>query len=321
MGRSGARQRMPALGAAWRHALVALMLLGSPAATASKKKKSGSSAGAARQCACCEFLTSTLQRRASKETETTFEVGWRLKDDGTRVGKRVAWVQSELGFGAAVEAACGASGGDGDGDASLLEGLVQVALGDELGLRSPVSAEEAEHTLREDSLDLFRSSCIEFVFSHEEALDAIRDGWEPSAKTQPSTSQLMREVCTRRAKVCPKSRWKRWQIEGAAVEEQEPPSLVKIVPRAAKTPNPTKKRLGDRSTPAPPSSWVADLLMASPLLSPIYESFGLAPFIIFVSAHAAPAATCFPGRIPLREGWPLHPCPPSTLPHKRHCFS
>ena len=61
-------------------------------------------------------------------------MGWRLKDDGTRVAKRVAWVNSELGFGAEVEAACGVpSEGDDDDDAPLddaspMEALVQVAL-------------------------------------------------------------------------------------------------------------------------------------------------------------------------------------------------
>ena len=54
---------------------------------------------------------------------------------------------------------------------------MQVALGEELGLRPPEDggADEADHTLREDPLELFRSSCLEFVFEEEAALDAIRD--------------------------------------------------------------------------------------------------------------------------------------------------
>lgn len=89
--------------------LVALVLALAPdLAGAGTKKKKKQSSSAARKCAVCDWMVGHLQQRAEEEEAkgTSFEMGWRLKDDGTRVAKRVSWAQSELGFGAAVEAAC-----------------------------------------------------------------------------------------------------------------------------------------------------------------------------------------------------------------------
>eukprot|EP01043_Picozoa_sp_COSAG02_P084275 COSAG02_NODE_22135_length_762_cov_1.134238_3_plen_95_part_01 len=92
---------------------------------------------------------------------TSYEMGWRLKDDGTRVAKRVAWADSELGFGAAVESACAVGSDDSNSGSEIapLQGLVQVALGEEVRLRVPKDDAEQEHTLREDPLELYRGSC------------------------------------------------------------------------------------------------------------------------------------------------------------------
>jgi hypothetical protein len=219
--------------------LVALVLALAPdLAGAGTKKKKKQSSSAARKCAVCDWMVGHLQQRAEEEEAkgTSFEMGWRLKDDGTRVAKRVSWAQSELGFGAAVEAAC-AGGSEDEADAggpAPLKGLVQVALGEELGLRPPEDggADEADHTLREDPLELFRSSCLEFVFEEEAALDAIRDAevhFSAPKKGLSPAVQMAREVCTSRAKACPKSRWQRWY--GWYGAEAGTPSLVPHVPR------------------------------------------------------------------------------------------
>ena len=93
--------------------LLALLLLACcPTATPGKAKKkkvtSQASPAAARRCAVCAFLVEHLRDRAEEAAAagTSYEMGWRLKPDGTRVEKRVPWAESELGFGAAVEAAC-----------------------------------------------------------------------------------------------------------------------------------------------------------------------------------------------------------------------
>ena len=127
------------------------------------------------------------------------------------------------------------------------------------------------------------------MFSNEDALEAVRDGWDRSKGTRhsassasalPPTAQLMKEVCTTRAKVCPKSRWKRWHSDDRAGPD-EVPSLVKIVPRQPDETHTPKKRGGSAPEPAG-GSWVADVLMASPLFAPVFEAFGAAPFIIFL---------------------------------------
>lgn len=216
--------------------VVGCLATNGPALVGAGSKKKRQSHSEARKCAVCDWMVSHLQQRADEEKAagTSYEMGWRLKDDGTRVAKRVAWAQSELGFGAAVEAACAVSSDDSYGsEAAALQALVQVAMGNELRLRLPESTNEQGHTLRDEPLDLFQSSCFEFVFEDEDALDAIRDQdklqlLSRSPQTGLSPEVLMaREVCTNRAKVCPKGRWQRWYGPDASPDGQ---ALVPHVP-------------------------------------------------------------------------------------------
>ena len=192
---------------------------------------------ASRKCAVCDWMVAHLQQLADEEAAagTSYEMGWRLKGDGTRVAKRVTWAQSELGFGAAIEAACapGSDHSDDDETSTPLHQLVQVAMGDELRLRVPKDAGERDHTLRDESFELFQSSCHEFVFEDEDALDAIRDqSFSETKKGLSPGVQMAREVCTARAKVCPKERWQRWYGPDASVDAQV---LVHHVPRATES--------------------------------------------------------------------------------------
>ena len=174
-----------------------------------------------KKCALCELLALRLASRTRTETHagTTFEMGWRLKPDGTRDFKQVPWAHSELGFGAEVENSC--KGGSG----SLLSGLVQLQLpgSPELQLREPASASEAREALRGDTLGLYSTQCIEFVFAFEETLDPLRS-WhgevpELSLRQQPLDQQtvaMLRAVCGKQgAHVCPADRWTRWYAEDA----------------------------------------------------------------------------------------------------------
>ena len=210
--------------------LLALLLLACcPTATPGKAKKkkvtSQASPAAARRCAVCAFLVEHLRDRAEEAAAagTSYEMGWRLKPDGTRVEKRVPWAESELGFGAAVEAAC--DGGDG----GPLAHQVQLALGEERGLRRGQSAEEADQTLRGDALALYASTCEAFVFDSEGSLDPIRTLGQDLAS-------LREEVCTKDAGVCPKSRWQRWADgEPALVPRPPPPPPEREPQRAARS--------------------------------------------------------------------------------------
>ena len=206
--------------------LLALHAACCPTATpGGKPKKKKASPAAARRCAVCAFLVEHLRDRAEEAAAagTSYEMGWRLKPDGTRVEKRVPWAESELGFGAAVEAAC--DGGDG----GPLAHQVQLALGEERGLRRGQSAEEADQTLRGDALALYASTCEAFVFDSEGSLDPIR------ALGQDLAS-LREEVCTKGAGVCPKSRWQRWADgEPALVPRPPPPPPEREPQRAARS--------------------------------------------------------------------------------------
>eukprot|EP01043_Picozoa_sp_COSAG02_P065910 COSAG02_NODE_10091_length_2026_cov_30.551529_1_plen_115_part_10 len=104
--------------------LAALGPAGLVGGAGSKKNKQSRRHSAARKCAVCDWMVGHLQQRADEEAAagTSYEMGWRLKDDGTRVAKRIAWAQSELGFGAAVEAACAVGNGDsGSSEAAPLQ--------------------------------------------------------------------------------------------------------------------------------------------------------------------------------------------------------
>ena len=213
--------------------LLALLLLLAccPTATPGKAKKkkvtsqASSSPAAARRCAVCAFLVEHLRDRAEEAAAagTSYEMGWRLKPDGTRVEKRVPWAESELGFGAAVEEACKS------GDGGPLAHQVQLALGEERGLRRGRSAEEAGQTLRGDALRLYASTCEAFVFDSEGSLDPIRAPGQDLAT-------LREKVCTKGARVCPKSHWQRWADgEPALVPRPLPPPPEGEPRRAARS--------------------------------------------------------------------------------------
>jgi hypothetical protein len=244
--------------------LLLLLLAVTPAEAKKKTKTKASSGSAARKCAVCSWMVEHLQARAAEEAAkgTSFEMGWRLKDDGTRVAKQVPWAQSELGFGTTIEAACAADD-DGDVDtAAPLRSLVQVAQGEEIGLRTADrAADEEAHTLREDPLQLFSSTCVELVFSEEDAFEALRDGWEgkPSAAL-PEMAQLQKEVCTTRASVCPKARWARWYGPGATS-----PALIPHVPKPKDEPRPKTKARGGSA--AEPGQWWSELQTPTAMLT------------------------------------------------------
>eukprot|EP01052_Picozoa_sp_SAG31_P038876 SAG31_NODE_5278_length_2636_cov_2.017737_1_plen_132_part_00 len=127
----------------------------------------------------CEYLVDYLatETAAAAAAGTTFEVGWRLTSDGRRLGKKVAWAQSELGFGAAVEAACSAAPADTQPVNHTLPAMVQLELDSDRALRRP---NEDDASARHDQLlgtpllEQYAEACLQFVFEHEDALDPVR---------------------------------------------------------------------------------------------------------------------------------------------------
>ena len=63
--------------------------------------KKGDDARARMACAVCEYIVESLDRtvrdRMLNNPQLT-EIGFRLRDDGTREVHRMPWVQTELGF-------------------------------------------------------------------------------------------------------------------------------------------------------------------------------------------------------------------------------
>ena len=128
-----------------------------------------------------------VETAAAAAAETSFEVGWRLTSDGQRLAKRVAWAQSELGFGAAVEAACADAGPAGTDPANhTLPAMVQLELGAERALRPAAEGDVAASADRllehgggggsgggSSLLQQYHSACLQFVFDHEAALDPV----------------------------------------------------------------------------------------------------------------------------------------------------
>ena len=191
-----------------------------------------------KKCALCEFLSLRLASRVLEEAakDTKFEMGWRLRPDGTRSYKEVLWAHSELGFGAEVEASCER------GSTSPLAELVQLQLGEELSLREPADAAEAQEKLGQgaNTLELYSSQCIEFIFSHEDALDPLRN-WRGGGGTSlrqrgalaADTIALLKAVCGKAgAGVCPSGRWVRWYGEGATQPKLLPLPQLEQIPTA-----------------------------------------------------------------------------------------
>ena len=197
-----------------------------------------------RRCTMCEYLAEALDIaiHRSMASNDTVEIGWRLRDDGTReVTTMPAW-KSDSGFAELAEVVCSADAlGDyglspmkpfrGEPQWQLVHKDAERFYGQDTEMRGyarllpPKPADVPDGMeLKIDILRDYRQACLALMNEHDEAvISVIRDGIERTQqgdlwRSTPDTYEVKRALCTKETEVCPQQMNRRWQAPHLVTE-------------------------------------------------------------------------------------------------------